>query len=118
MSYDERSRGNKSDDADADTTKNSKRRNGTRRIQLDMPAIAMKRLQVLKDRAQVASYGEGIRRALQVYEEMTEITLNGKRIIIVDNSIGETDLYICKDSDGTNPLYEAISIERYRVPIG
>lgn len=43
---------------------------GTTRVQLEMPPQAMRRLQMLKDKTEAASYAEVLRNALRLYEAL------------------------------------------------
>ncbi len=63
-----------------------KKKAPVKRVQLDLPARSMERLNDLKDMTEAASYAEVIRNALRLYEDMAQKAASGREFLIRDTS--------------------------------
>jgi len=56
------------------------------RVQFDLPARSMERLNALKIKTEASSYAEVVKNALRLYEALVEETEGGKQFLIRDEN--------------------------------
>jgi len=68
-----------------------------KRVQMDMAPLTLGRLQRMQRRTEAASYGETIRNALLLYEQMLDATKDGGTIVVRDGASETRILFAFED---------------------
>lgn len=77
----------------------------TKRIQMDMAPLAVARLQRMQRRTESTSYGETIRNALLLYEQLLDATKDGGVLVIRKDDADTRVLFAFEDVERVMPIH-------------
>lgn len=78
----------------------------TKRVQMDMAPLTLARLQRMQRRTEAASYGETIRNALLLYEQLLDATKDGGVLVIRKADADTRVLFAFEDVERTMPVHD------------
>lgn len=78
----------------------------TKRIQMDMAPLAVARLQRMQRRTEATSYGETVRNALLLYEQLLDATKDGGVLVIRKADTDTRVLFAFEDVERTMPVHD------------
>lgn len=77
----------------------------TKRIQMDMAPLTLARLQRMQRRTESTSYGETIRNALLLYEQLLDATKDGGVLVIRKDDADTRVLFAFEDVERATPIH-------------